>query len=68
MMTTTKQTAANNAFLAKVKRIFNAKVFRHASELLNTEGDAAARLFLKTFFSDPTDANLDAFIAEHLSR
>jgi hypothetical protein len=65
---TAKQTAANNAFLAKIKRIFNAKMFKRASEILNADGEDAARAFIATFYRDPTDANLDTFIAEHLDR
>jgi hypothetical protein len=61
----THKTARNSHFLAMVKRIFNAKVFKHTSFLLNTDGDDAARAYLRTFFAAPSDANLEAFIAEH---
>jgi hypothetical protein len=64
-MTTTirKQTAGNNAFLAKVKRAMNAPIFREASRLANAEGEAAARAYVQRFFTSPVDAGLDNIIA-----
>jgi hypothetical protein len=61
--TTRKQTAANNAFLAKVKRAMNAPIFREASRLANAEGEAAARAYVQRFFVSPVDAGLDNIIA-----
>jgi hypothetical protein len=48
MTTTTaaRQTAANNAFLSRVKRVMSPAVFREAARLVNAEGEAAARAFL----------------------
>jgi hypothetical protein len=44
MKTTTKQTAANNAFLAACKRLFNAPIAKRVAEILNdaTIADRAA--------------------------
>lgn len=44
-----KQTSANNQTLAKIKRIFNAKIFKHASAIMNTEGEAATLAYLQQF-------------------
>jgi hypothetical protein len=66
--TTTKQTAANNSYLAKVKRVFNSKIFKRASEILNADGQFAMNLYLMTFHNDPSEASLGRFIAEHLDR
>jgi hypothetical protein len=68
MPETKRQTAGNNPFLRKVKRIFNAPVFKRVSELVNAGDEAAARGFLATFHADPSNEGLDAFIAEHLDR
>jgi hypothetical protein len=61
--TTRKQTAANNPFLAKVKRAMNAPIFREASRLANAEGEAAARAYVQRFFVSPVDAGLDNILA-----
>ncbi len=45
----TKQTIANNNFLKNVKRDWNTKIFKKASELVNTEGVEAARKFVQQF-------------------
>ena len=44
-----KQTAANNKFLANVKKDWNDKIFKKASLLVNTEGEEAARKFVQQF-------------------
>jgi hypothetical protein len=47
--TNTKQTAANNTFLANVKRDWNTKIYKHTLALVNTQGEDAARAYLQTF-------------------
>ena len=47
--TNTKQTAANNTFLAIVKRDWNTKIYKHTLDLVNTQGEDAARAYLQTF-------------------
>lgn len=44
-----KQTVANNQTLKTVKRIFNKKIFKHASAIMNTEGEAATLVYLQQF-------------------
>jgi hypothetical protein len=68
MTSTKRQTAGNNAFLRRVKRVFNAPIFKHVSELVNAGDEAGARGFLATFHADPSNEGLDAFIAEHFDR
>jgi hypothetical protein len=47
---TTKQarkTAASSLFLAEVKRLFNAKIYKKCLDMVNSEGgEAAARAYL----------------------
>jgi hypothetical protein len=43
---TPRQTAGNNAFLAQCKRLFNAPINARVRDLLNTQGEAAAREYL----------------------
>lgn len=62
-MTTTKQTARNNSFLARVKRVSNAKVFRKTSMILNLAGETEARNYLAIFFGPDVDAGMDRLIA-----
>lgn len=45
----TKQTAANNKFLATVKHEWNSKIYKKALILVNTEGEEAARKFVQQF-------------------
>jgi hypothetical protein len=61
--TTTKQTARNNSFLARVKRVSNAKVFRKTSMILNLAGETEARDYLAIFFGPDVDAGMDRLIA-----
>ncbi|MFL6141693.1 MAG: hypothetical protein ACJ72N_07460 [Labedaea sp.] len=68
MLTTRRQTAGNNPFLGRVKRIFNVPIFKRVSELVNAGDEAGARGFLATFHADPSNEGLDAFIAEHFDR
>ena len=49
MTAQTRQTAANNEFLAQTKKIWNAKIFRKASIILNESGEEAARVYLRKF-------------------
>lgn len=61
--TTRRQTAANNALLAKVKRVMNGKIFKRAGEILNAEGEDAARAYLQQFFSRPFEPFMDEIVA-----
>jgi hypothetical protein len=65
-MTTTKQTAGNNPFLRRVKRVFNSKVYARTLEMVNLSGESSARDYLATFFnrSISLDAHMDRLIAE----
>ena len=47
--TATKQTAANNEFLKNVKRDWNSKIYKKASEIINEQGEQAARQFVQQF-------------------
>jgi hypothetical protein len=42
-----KQTAANNAFLAAVKEAFAPGIYRRVAEILNGQGEAAAREYIR---------------------
>lgn len=44
-----KQTITNNQTLKAIKRIFNEKIFKHASSIMNTEGEAATLAYLQQF-------------------
>lgn len=48
-----KQTSANNEFLAQVKKVWNAKIYKKASELVNTQGVEAARQYVQQFQRSP---------------
>jgi hypothetical protein len=63
MNATRKQTAGNNAFLAKVKRAMNGKAFARTAEIMNRDGEAAAREFMQGFFISPVDEALDGLVA-----
>jgi hypothetical protein len=56
MNATAKQTAGNNRFLAGVKRLMNAKIYRETARLLNAEGTDAALAFLNRYFRNPMTA------------
>lgn len=47
--TNTKQTAANNIFLKSVKRDWNTKFYKHTLNLVNNQGEDAARAYLQRF-------------------
>lgn len=51
-MTTTKQTAANNADLARIKKAMNGPIFKRASEIYNADGRDAAMAYMGQFFND----------------
>lgn len=51
----TKQTASNNKFLATVKKIWNDKIFKKASLLVNSEGEEAARQYVQQFTTKKLD-------------
>jgi hypothetical protein len=44
---TRKQTAANNAFLAAVKEAFAPGIYRRVAAILNGQGEAAAREYIR---------------------
>ena len=44
-----KQTISNKQTLKAIKRIFNTKIFKRASELMNTEGEAATLAYVQQF-------------------
>jgi hypothetical protein len=45
-----RKTAASSTFLAEVKRVFNAKIYKKCLDLVNSEGgEAAARAYLLTY-------------------
>ena len=48
-----KQTAANNKFLTATKEAFNHRIFKKASSILNTSGEAKARAFVQSFTTAP---------------
>ena len=50
-MTNTKQTAANNAFLIRVKHTMNTPIFKKVSEIYNASGEPAAIEYLRKFFT-----------------
>lgn len=52
----TKQTAANNKHIAAVKKIFNAKVTKRFSEILNSQGEDAAYTYMQGYFAEGIDA------------
>jgi len=58
-MTTTKQTAGNNTFLANAKRLWNAKIFKQVSTIMNTEGRAAAIAYLQQYTRVKLGADYD---------
>jgi hypothetical protein len=47
-----KQTAGNNPLLAKIKKVFNAFVFKKASQILNEQGKEACLAYIGTLFND----------------
>jgi hypothetical protein len=52
MTTMTKQTAGNNKLLAYTKRMFNGRIFKWASFLVNDESEAAAISYLLKFYNE----------------
>jgi hypothetical protein len=49
---TTKQTAANNPTLAKIKKQFNTCIFKEASRLLNEYGLDVTKSYIGMFFNE----------------
>ena len=49
---TRKATAANTPALARVKKMFNAQVYKKALTAWNEQGEAAAREYIGTWFND----------------
>lgn len=52
MTTTKRQTAGNNAELARVKKHMNAAVYKATLAVYNDEGREAARAYLGRFFHE----------------
>jgi hypothetical protein len=48
-----KQTAANNAFLKNVKRDWNDRIYKRGAELVNTQGEDAARAYVQQHTTRP---------------
>lgn len=48
-----KQTATNNKFLSKTKKIWAKGIFKKASEILNNEGEDKARAYVQTSSTKP---------------
>ncbi len=57
------QTAANNAFLAKVKRVWNTDIFRATSRAMNADGHEAAVAYLQQYTTEPVESHMDAILA-----
>ena len=51
-----KQTAANNPFLAGVKKHMNSKIYAHALRIFQADGQPATLQYLQQFFSKPVTA------------
>jgi hypothetical protein len=47
-----KQTAGNNADLARIRKAMNTPIFRRASEVYNADGRDAAKAYLGQFFNE----------------
>lgn len=60
---TKKQTAGNNALLAKVKRAMNKPTFARAAAIMNERGESACRAYMQGWFRSPLDEALDRMIA-----
>lgn len=58
-MNNVKQTAANNKTLLKIKIIFNAKIYKRALAIMNSEGEAATMEWLQQFVTVPIAEVLD---------
>jgi hypothetical protein len=67
MTTKTRQTASNNAILARAKRVWNAPIYKRTSEVMNAEGEAAAIAYLQQFVVGPVVAHMDDVI-DYLDR
>jgi hypothetical protein len=66
MTNTRKQTAANNELLRTIKQAMNARIYKHASDIMNSHGEEATLTYLQQFFTVPIDADfLKRFIAKH---
>jgi hypothetical protein len=52
----TKQTAANNPALARIKKLFNAKIYKLASVTLNEKGEDAMRKHMQRYYRPEFDA------------
>jgi hypothetical protein len=60
-MKTTKQTAANNKFLAAVKKLMNHKIYAETARLMNVDGQDTAVVYLQQFSTNSITA--ESFIA-----
>lgn len=48
-----KQTAANNEFLAAVKKLMNKPIYQETLNTVNAEGEDVARVYLQQYFRTP---------------
>jgi len=44
-----KHTAVNTPVLSTIKRIFNHKIYKHALNIYNTEGETATLVYVQQF-------------------
>ena len=65
-MTNTKQTAANNAFLVRVKHTMNTPIFKKVSEICNASGETAAIDYLRKFFTAEAQPRMIARFTGHV--
>jgi hypothetical protein len=59
-----KHTASNTKLLATIKRIFNAKIYKHALNIYNTEGEAATLAYLQQFVTGDVRQTLKVLQAD----
>lgn len=63
---TKRQSAANNAFLREQKKLWNGIIYKRLLAIVNAEGEAAGRVYLKQFVRATTDVDALAVDASRL--
>jgi hypothetical protein len=64
MQHATKQTAANNAFLRRVKSAMNKAIYTQTSYQLNANGQEAANAYLRQYFKPEYQAERLAYFVD----
>jgi hypothetical protein len=62
----TKQTSANNKTLQTIKKLFNAKIYKHVAQVYNDQGEDMMYWYLQAFYRSDVSARIQIEAAMQL--